>query len=210
MDRPPPGQVLPRCCVGTLRGRPGAPRTDHACQLPIRLGHPCGSSPSSAPGPSTALVTATSPGGFTPCRHTATSPTASDTPIGCCHCCWTSRSGTGAYTGMTRRTSICRGCLRQVHDLAKALDAWPAGENERRRAAYDAHMDLRGRASSKVTSNGDKLERKPILSLLPVRPGYGATPSWYSHTAVFDGRSSQHCASLTWTWLPAGCRLSSV
>ena len=150
MDRPPPGQVLPRCCVGTLRGRPGAPRTDHACQLPIRLGHPCGSSPSSAPGPSTALVTATSPGGFTPCRHTATSPTASDTPIGCCHCCWTSRSGTGAYTGMTRRTSICRGCLRQVHDLAKALDAWPAGENERRRAAYDAHMDLRGRASSKV------------------------------------------------------------
>jgi integrase len=64
--------------------------------------------------------------------------------------------------------------VQQVHDLAKALDAWPAGENERRRAAYDAHMDLRGRASSEATSKGDKRERKPILSLLAVRPGYGS------------------------------------
>jgi integrase len=64
--------------------------------------------------------------------------------------------------------------VQQVHDLAKALDAWPVGENERRRAAYDAHMDQRGRASSGVTSKGDKLERKPILTLLAVRPGYGS------------------------------------
>jgi integrase len=64
--------------------------------------------------------------------------------------------------------------VQQVHDLAKALDEWPVGENQRRRAAHDAQMDLRGREASGVTSKRDKLERKPILTLLPVRPGYGS------------------------------------
>jgi integrase len=64
--------------------------------------------------------------------------------------------------------------VQQVHDLAKALDAWPADENNRRRVAYDASMELRRQASSKANSKRGKTVRKPILSLLPVRPGYGS------------------------------------
>jgi len=64
--------------------------------------------------------------------------------------------------------------VRQVHDLAKALDAWPVAENERRRAAYDARMDRRREESAKGTSTGEDPARKPILSLLAVRPGYGS------------------------------------
>ena len=49
-----------------------------------------------------------------------------------------------------------------------------ANENIRRRVAYDASMELRRQASSKADSKSGKTVRKPILSLLPVRPGYGS------------------------------------
>ena len=64
--------------------------------------------------------------------------------------------------------------LRQVHDLAEALDAWPVTENERRRAAYNARMDGRREESTKAISTGEGPARKPILFLLAVRPGYGS------------------------------------
>jgi integrase len=64
--------------------------------------------------------------------------------------------------------------VRQVHDLAEALDAWPVTENERRRAAYNARMDVRREKSAKGISTGEEPARKPILSLLAVRPGYGS------------------------------------
>ena len=64
--------------------------------------------------------------------------------------------------------------VQQVHDLAEALDAWPVAENERRRAAYNARMDRRREQHAKSTSTGEEPARKPILSLLAVRPGYGS------------------------------------
>lgn len=65
--------------------------------------------------------------------------------------------------------------VQQVHDLAEALDAWPVEENKRRRVAYDACMELRRQASAKeANSKSCKKVRKPILSLLPVRLGYGS------------------------------------
>jgi integrase len=64
--------------------------------------------------------------------------------------------------------------VQQVHNLAEALDAWPAAENERRRAAYVAQMDRRREESTNATSTREEPARKPILSLLAVRPGYGS------------------------------------
>ena len=62
--------------------------------------------------------------------------------------------------------------VQQVHALAGALDAWPVAENERRRTAYDARIDRWRQEPFKGTSPGEP-SRKPILSLLTVRPGYG-------------------------------------
>jgi integrase len=64
--------------------------------------------------------------------------------------------------------------VQQVHDLAEAIDAWPVAENERRRARYDARMDRWREESVKGASTREKSARKPILSLLAVRPGYGS------------------------------------
>jgi integrase len=64
--------------------------------------------------------------------------------------------------------------VQQVHDLAEAIDAWPVAENDRRRARYDARMDRWREESAKGTSTSERSARKPILSLLAVRPGYGS------------------------------------
>jgi integrase len=64
--------------------------------------------------------------------------------------------------------------LHQVHDLAEAIDAWPVAENERRRARYEARMERWREQSAKGTATGEDPARKPILSLLAVRPGYGS------------------------------------
>ena len=60
--------------------------------------------------------------------------------------------------------------VQQVHDLAEALDAWPVSENERRVAAHNVRMNRRREESAR----GGDSDRKPILSLLAVRPGYGS------------------------------------
>jgi integrase len=60
--------------------------------------------------------------------------------------------------------------VQQVHDLAEALDAWPVSENERRVAAHNVRMNRRREESAR----GVDSDRKPILSLLAVRPGYGS------------------------------------
>ena len=100
--------------------------------------------------------------------------------------------------------------LRQVRDLAEALDAWPVTKNERRRAAYNARMDGRREESTKGTCTGEGPARKPILSLLAVRPGYR---SGAVRVFAYCGLRWSQLAALRvcdGTWRRAGCRWSSA
>jgi len=73
-----------------------------------------------------------------------------------------------------------------------------------------AQMAERREESAKGTSTGDDPARKPILSLLTLRPATAAMPSGSSPPAAFVGQSLRHFASAMSTWPRIGCRWSSA